>query len=62
LNPSLDEYLQNDLKQAAIERLLEIVIDTALSINKTLLKRAAGLIPTESSQGFQNFESFMLVG
>jgi len=59
---TLDEYLQDDLKQAAIERLLEIVIDTALSINKTLLKRAAGLTPSESSQGFQNFESFVLVG
>ncbi|MBD1849149.1 DUF86 domain-containing protein [Cyanobacteria bacterium FACHB-502] len=59
---TLEEYLQDDLKQAAVERLLEIVIDTALSINKTLLKRAAGLTPTEPSQGFRNFESFVLVG
>lgn len=59
---TLEEYLQDEFKQAAIERLLEIVIDSALSINKTLLKRVAGLIPTEPSKSFQNFESFILVG
>jgi uncharacterized protein YutE (UPF0331/DUF86 family) len=35
---TLEEYLQDDLKQAAAERLLETVIDSALSINRTLLK------------------------
>ncbi|NJR61953.1 MAG: DUF86 domain-containing protein [Cyanobacteria bacterium CRU_2_1] len=59
---TLEEYLQDDFKQAAIERLLEIVIDSALSINKTLLKRVAGLVPTDPPQSFQNFESFILVG
>ncbi len=58
---TLEEYLQDDLKQAAIERLLETIIDAALSINKTLLKRSAGLIPS-NTQSFQNFESFILMG
>ncbi|MDX2239439.1 MAG: HepT-like ribonuclease domain-containing protein [Leptolyngbyaceae cyanobacterium bins.302] len=39
---TLEEYLQDDLRQAAIERLLKTIIDAALSINKTLLKRSAG--------------------
>lgn len=58
---SLEDYLQDDLKQAAIERLLETVIDAALSINKTLLKRGAGIIPADS-ESFKNFESFILMG
>jgi uncharacterized protein YutE (UPF0331/DUF86 family) len=58
---TLEDYLQDDLKQAAIERLLETIIDSALSINKTLLKRGAGLIPTDA-ESFKNFESFILVG
>lgn len=58
---TLEEYLQDDLKQAAIERLLETIIDAALSINRTLLKRSAGLIPS-NTQSFQNFESFILMG
>jgi uncharacterized protein YutE (UPF0331/DUF86 family) len=57
----LEDYLQDGLKQAAIERLLEIVIDSALSINKTLLKRVVGLVPADA-QPFKNFESFMLMG
>lgn len=59
---TLEEYLQDDLKQAAIERLLETVIDAALSINKMLLKRVVGLTPTEPAQSVQNFESFILMG
>jgi uncharacterized protein YutE (UPF0331/DUF86 family) len=58
---TLEEYLQDVLKQAAIERLLETVIDAALSINKNLLKREAGLIPTRA-ETFKNFESFVLMG
>ncbi len=58
---TLEEYLQDDLKQAAIERLLETIIDAALSINKTLLKRGAGITPTDS-ESFKNFESFILMG
>jgi uncharacterized protein YutE (UPF0331/DUF86 family) len=58
---TLEDYLQDDLKQAAIERLLETIIDSALSINKTLLKRGAGLIPTDA-ESFKNFESFILIG
>jgi uncharacterized protein YutE (UPF0331/DUF86 family) len=59
---TLEGYLQDDLKQAAIERLLETIIDSALSINKTLLKRAAGLLPVNNSESFKNFESFILMG
>lgn len=61
---TLEDYLQDELRQAAIERLLETVIDVdaALSINKTLLKRAAGVFPRNDSQGFKNFESFRLMG
>lgn len=58
---TLEDYLQDELRQAAIERLLEIMIDSALSINKTLLKRGAGLIPT-GAESFKNFESFILIG
>jgi uncharacterized protein YutE (UPF0331/DUF86 family) len=58
---TLKDYLQDDLKQAAIERLLETIIDSALSINKTLLKRGAGLIPIDA-ESFKNFESFILIG
>jgi uncharacterized protein YutE (UPF0331/DUF86 family) len=58
---TLEDYLQDDLKQAAIERLLETIIDSALSINKTLLKRGAGLIPKDA-ESFKNFESFILIG
>ncbi|MGA7937393.1 MAG: DUF86 domain-containing protein [Kovacikia sp.] len=58
---TLEDYLQDEMKQAAIERLLETIIDAALSINKTLLKRGAGLIPTDS-KSFKNFESFILMG
>jgi len=58
---TLEEYLQDDLKQAAIERLLETIIDAALRINKTLLKRGAGITPT-GSESFKNFESFTLMG
>jgi uncharacterized protein YutE (UPF0331/DUF86 family) len=59
---SLDEYLQDTLSQLVIERLLELVIESALSINKTLLKRGANIIPQSSSESFKNFESFILVG
>lgn len=58
---TLEDYLQDDLKQAAIERLLETIIGAALSINKTLLKRGAGLIPSDA-ESFKNFESFILMG
>jgi uncharacterized protein YutE (UPF0331/DUF86 family) len=58
---TLETYLQDDLKQAAIERLLETIIDAALSINKTLLKRGSGIAPT-GSESFKNFESFILLG
>lgn len=58
---TLEDYLQDFLKQAAIERLLETIIDAALSINKTLLKRGVGLIPSDS-ESFKNFESFILMG
>jgi predicted nucleotidyltransferase len=56
---TLEEYLQDNLRQAAIERLIEIVIDSALSINKTLLKRVAGIVPPETSKSFKNFDSFV---
>jgi uncharacterized protein YutE (UPF0331/DUF86 family) len=58
---TLEDYLQDDLKQAAIERLLETIIDSALTINKTLLKRGAGLRPIDA-ESFKNFESFILIG
>lgn len=58
---TLEDYLQDEMKQSAIERLLETIIDSALSINKTLLKRGVGLIPTDS-KSFKNFESFILIG
>ncbi|WP_416669150.1 type VII toxin-antitoxin system HepT family RNase toxin [Egbenema bharatensis] len=59
---TLEEYLQDELRQRAIERLLEVIIQAALEINKTLLKRVAGITPSTPSGAFENFESFILIG
>jgi uncharacterized protein YutE (UPF0331/DUF86 family) len=58
----LDDYLQDDLRQAAIERMLELLIDSALIINKFLLKRAIGMTPNELFDQLKNHQSFILLG
>jgi uncharacterized protein YutE (UPF0331/DUF86 family) len=59
---SLETFLEDSLSRYAIERLLELTIQSALDINKTLLKRVAGIKPPDSKDSFANFDSFILVG
>lgn len=53
---TLEEYLADDDAQIMVERLLELVIQAAIDINKALLKRVAGK-NIES-----NFDSFVEAG
>lgn len=53
---ALEEYLADEDTQIIVERLLELVIQSALDINRTLLKRVAGK-SVES-----NYDSFIEMG
>lgn len=53
---NLEQYLKNTDVQIIVERLLELIIQAALDINKTLLKQVAG----KSIE--RNFESFIEMG
>lgn len=53
---ALEEYLADEDAQIIVERLLELVIQSALDINRTLLKRVAGK-SVES-----NYDSFIEMG
>jgi len=59
---TFNEYLQNEDRQAAIERFLEIIIQAAIDINKMLLKQALGVKLTRNSENFTNAEVFILIG
>lgn len=39
---TLEEYLQDETRQATIERFLELIIQAAIDINKMLLKQVVG--------------------
>lgn len=52
----LEQYLADDNTQIIVERLLELLIQSALDINKSLLKRVAG----KSVE--KNFDSFIEMG
>ena len=60
-NITLATYLEEEDYQDIIERRLELIIQSALDINKTLLKRVAGIRPPEVAENFSNFDSFMLM-
>ncbi len=53
---TFEEYLQNEDRQATIERYLEIIIQAAIDINKTLIK-SVGDIELEK---LTNAETFIL--
>ncbi|NMF81795.1 DUF86 domain-containing protein [Nodosilinea sp. P-1105] len=59
---TLEIYLANEDYQDIIERQLELLIQSAVDINKTLLKRVAGIRPSESANVLSNFDSFLLMG
>jgi len=59
---TFDKYLQNEDRQAAIERFLEIIIQAAIDINKMLLKQVLGIKLTRNSENFTNAEVFILIG
>lgn len=58
---TLDEYLQDEITQAAIERLLEQIIQSALDINRAFLKRIAGGQASVDGKTVTNSETFILV-
>lgn len=60
-NITLATYLEDEDCQDIIERRLELIIQSALDINKTLLKRVAGVRPPEGNENFSNFDSFILM-
>lgn len=56
---SLAEYLKDGDRQLIVERQLELLIQSALDLNKAFLKRAAS--PTTPAS-INNYESFILMG
>ena len=59
---SLSTYLDDEDRQAIIERQLELLIQAALDINKAFLKQITGLRSTAGAETISNFESFILMG
>ena len=57
-NMTLDEYRQNEERQALVERCLEVITQAAIDINKNLIES----VQRSRSRRFTNQESFELVG
>ncbi|WP_017326897.1 DUF86 domain-containing protein [Synechococcus sp. PCC 7336] len=57
---SLEDYLNSDDIQDIIERNLEVSIQAAIDVNKSLLKRVLAL-NTQELQDLKNSESFLLL-
>jgi uncharacterized protein YutE (UPF0331/DUF86 family) len=55
---TFEEYLQDEDRQASIERYLEIVIQAAIDINKMLIKSVGNI----DLEGLTNTEVFRLAG
>jgi uncharacterized protein YutE (UPF0331/DUF86 family) len=55
---TFEEYLQDEDRQASIERYLEIVIQAAIDINKMLIKNAGNI----DLERLTNTEVFTLIG
>jgi uncharacterized protein YutE (UPF0331/DUF86 family) len=58
---TLAQFLEDDIRQAAIERLLELIIQAAIDINKMLLKQA-GVSLRRGNESISNAEAFILAG
>lgn len=56
---SLAAYLEDSDRQLIVERQLELLIQSALDINKAFLKRVAS---TPAPETISNYESFVLMG
>jgi uncharacterized protein YutE (UPF0331/DUF86 family) len=59
---TLEDFLASEDTQLIVERLLELVIQSSLDINRTLLKRAVKAIEMNRAQPIGNKESFLLLG
>jgi uncharacterized protein YutE (UPF0331/DUF86 family) len=57
---ALDEYLQDEDIQLIVERLLEQIIQSALDINRTFLKRVMD-VPFSAEDALTNSETFVAV-
>ena len=57
---TVEDYLDSDDAQDIIERNLEVLIQAAVDINKSLLKRLSALDPKEL-QNLKNSESFVFL-
>jgi len=51
-NLTLEDYLNNYQTQLAVERILELIIQALLDVNRYLLKRLHGINPKENSEVF----------
>ncbi|MFB2939322.1 DUF86 domain-containing protein [Aerosakkonemataceae cyanobacterium BLCC-F154] len=59
---TLEEYEQDEIRQATIERFLELIIQGAIDINKILLKQVKGISLKRDSEALTNAEIFKLAG
>jgi uncharacterized protein YutE (UPF0331/DUF86 family) len=59
---ALEEYLEDEVKQATIERFLELIIQGAIDTNKMLLKQVANIKLTQRNENITNAEIFILAG
>jgi uncharacterized protein YutE (UPF0331/DUF86 family) len=60
---SLVEYCENEETQMIVERLLELIIQAALDINKILLRQAIGIeLKAPNGEALTNREIFILIG
>lgn len=60
---SLDDYLLDEDRQTIIERLLELIIQAALDINKILLKQVSGVnLGSNGDESLTNANIFRLAG
>jgi uncharacterized protein YutE (UPF0331/DUF86 family) len=58
---TIDAYLQDEQIQAAVERLLEQIIQSALDINRAFLKRVVKIGTQQSGKPIENAATFILV-
>jgi uncharacterized protein YutE (UPF0331/DUF86 family) len=55
---TLDEYVQDEERQAVVERCLEVITQTAIDINKALIES----VQRRRGRKFTNQEAFVLAG
>ncbi|MGI0488783.1 type VII toxin-antitoxin system HepT family RNase toxin [Pantanalinema rosaneae CENA516] len=59
---TFEEYLEDEARQATIERFLELIIQGAIDINKMLLKQVTNIKLTQGNESLTNAEIFVLAG